>query len=77
MYRKLKVGDPKDGASNLGPLGSKEHKAKVTSYIDLAHQGAGRVVCGHGVDSLDLPENIKHVSMVMFWAFISMLNTVV
>ena len=58
----MKVGDPKDADCEQGPLVSAEHKARVMKYIDLAHQGAGRVVCGEGVDDLDLPDRVKDVS---------------
>ena len=32
----LKVGDPQDIATNMGPLVSEEHYKKVTSYLDIA-----------------------------------------
>jgi aminomuconate-semialdehyde/2-hydroxymuconate-6-semialdehyde dehydrogenase len=42
----LVVGDPLDEKSNLGALVSKEHQKKVLSYIELAKQEGGTVLCG-------------------------------
>jgi aminomuconate-semialdehyde/2-hydroxymuconate-6-semialdehyde dehydrogenase len=42
----LKVGDPLDPGTNLGALVSKSHMEKVLSYIDLAKQEGGTVLCG-------------------------------
>ncbi len=50
---KLKVGDPKDPASNLGALVSSEHLAKVASYVQLAKDEGGNVL--YGGSQLDRP----------------------
>lgn len=42
----LKVGNPLDPATEQGALVSKEHMQKVLSYIDLAKQEGGRLLCG-------------------------------
>lgn len=42
----LKVGDPMNPASFMGPLASKEHLAKVNSFIDLARAEGGRIETG-------------------------------
>lgn len=42
----LKVGDPNDENSNLGAIVSLEHKEKVLSYIKLAKEEGGKVLCG-------------------------------
>lgn len=43
---KLSQGDPKDPASRMGALVSKEHMEKVLSYIALAKEEGGKVLCG-------------------------------
>eukprot|EP01090_Pellita_catalonica_P012148 TRINITY_DN257_c0_g1_i1.p1 TRINITY_DN257_c0_g1~~TRINITY_DN257_c0_g1_i1.p1 ORF type:complete len:318 (-),score=57.10 TRINITY_DN257_c0_g1_i1:902-1855(-) len=44
--KKIKVGDPVDSETNMGALISKEHKAKVLSYIKLAQEEGGKVLVG-------------------------------
>lgn len=44
---KLRVGDPEDPSTDLGPVISKEHGARVQSFVDLA-RAAGQVVTGGG-----------------------------
>ncbi len=44
--RTLRVGDPGDAASQLGAVVSKMHFEKVLSYIALARQEGGDVLCG-------------------------------
>ncbi|NLU71023.1 aldehyde dehydrogenase [Streptomyces sp. HNM0574] len=46
---RLTVGDPADPATDIGPLASAEHHAKVTSYLDAlgtGDAGQGRIVTG-------------------------------
>lgn len=42
----LKVGDPRDPQSFMGPLVSKDHLAKVKSYVEIARQEGGRIWTG-------------------------------
>lgn len=42
----LKVGDPQDAATNMGPVVSEEHYRKVTSYLDIAKEENAELVCG-------------------------------
>lgn len=42
----LKVGDPNDDDSNLGAIVSLEHKNKILSYVQLAKEEGGKVLCG-------------------------------
>ncbi len=42
----LRVGDPVSPTSDLGAVVSKDHMEKVLSYIELAKQEGGRVLCG-------------------------------
>lgn len=44
--KSLKVGDPNDSSSNLGAIVSLQHKQKILSYIELAKQEGGIVLCG-------------------------------
>lgn len=42
----LKVGDPNEDSSSMGAIVSKQHKEKVLSYIKLAQEEGGKVLCG-------------------------------
>jgi aminomuconate-semialdehyde/2-hydroxymuconate-6-semialdehyde dehydrogenase len=42
----LKVGDPKDLSTDIGPLIEQLHLEKVQSYVDLAQQEGGELLCG-------------------------------
>src|SRR5690606_16675220 len=42
----LKVGDPFDPATEVGPLIHPEHLAKVSSYLELAREEGVRVAAG-------------------------------
>jgi aminomuconate-semialdehyde/2-hydroxymuconate-6-semialdehyde dehydrogenase len=44
--KRLKVGDPRESATLQGAVVSEEHYKKVLSYIELAKQEGGRVLCG-------------------------------
>jgi aminomuconate-semialdehyde/2-hydroxymuconate-6-semialdehyde dehydrogenase len=44
--KKMKVGDPKDPSSKLGAVVSKPHMEKVLSYVELAKEEGGTVLCG-------------------------------
>ena len=44
--KQLRVGDPADPASTLGPMVSKAHFEKVMGHIELARAEGGRVLCG-------------------------------
>lgn len=44
--KKMKVGNPVDAESKLGAVVSKQHMEKVLSYVDLAKQEGGTVLCG-------------------------------
>lgn len=43
---KLKVGSPYDDDTQIGALVSRSHLEKVISYIDLAQQEGGKLLCG-------------------------------
>jgi aminomuconate-semialdehyde/2-hydroxymuconate-6-semialdehyde dehydrogenase len=42
----LKVGNPKDDKSTLGAVVSKQHMDKILSYIQLAKEEGGNILCG-------------------------------
>src|SRR3954454_7452698 len=46
----LRMGDPKDPATELGPLASEEHWKKVTGYLDDIAAGTGRMLTGGPAD---------------------------
>jgi len=48
----LKLGDPKDPATTMGPLISHEHRAKVLSYYRKAVEEGATVVTGGGVPAM-------------------------
>ncbi|XP_021378179.1 aldehyde dehydrogenase family 8 member A1-like [Mizuhopecten yessoensis] len=53
--KKLKVGDRKQDSSFMGALISKEHLQKVKGYVKIGVEEGATILCGEGVDSLDLP----------------------
>jgi aminomuconate-semialdehyde/2-hydroxymuconate-6-semialdehyde dehydrogenase len=50
--RALRLGDPWDRATQLGPLISQEHRQKVLSYYDLARREGAEVIAGGGVPDI-------------------------
>lgn len=46
--RKLQVGDPLEEKSWLGAIASRQHYDKILSYIELAKQEGGKILCGGG-----------------------------
>ena len=53
LTKKLIVGDPKNDDSNLGAIVSKAHKEKILSYIELAKQEGGKILCGGNEAKVD------------------------
>lgn len=58
MARRLSVGDPFDPTTDQGAVVSPQHFEKVMSYIRLAKEEGGRILCGGGPPA-DLPERCK------------------
>lgn len=54
----LKVGNPSDQLSNMGAMVSAQHLEKVKSYIALAKEEGGNLLCGD--EAIDLDEDIKN-----------------
>ena len=42
----LKIGDPKSAETNIGAIVSKQHFEKILSYIELAKEEGGKILCG-------------------------------
>ncbi|WP_326567090.1 aldehyde dehydrogenase [Amycolatopsis rhabdoformis] len=68
------VGDPKDPATQFGPLASETHFEKVRSYVESVELAGGKIRTG-GVGegwvvrptvAVDLPEDAKHVREEIF-----------
>ena len=56
----LKIGDPLDPQTQQGSLTSREHFAKVDSYVKLARELGGKVLCGgSAVAASSLPDRVK------------------
>jgi len=53
----LKVGDPQDASTNMGPVVSEEHYKKVTSYLEIAKEENSTLV--YGGKRPDLPEYLN------------------
>ncbi len=46
LTKKLKVGDPLDESTKVGAIVSKGHFEKILSYIALAKEEGGKIICG-------------------------------
>lgn len=44
--KKLKIGNPKSAETNIGAIVSQQHYEKILSYIELAKEEGGKVLCG-------------------------------
>jgi aminomuconate-semialdehyde/2-hydroxymuconate-6-semialdehyde dehydrogenase len=44
--RGLKIGDPMEGSTQHGALSSRQHLEKVESYVELARELGGEILCG-------------------------------
>jgi aminomuconate-semialdehyde/2-hydroxymuconate-6-semialdehyde dehydrogenase len=44
--KQLSVGDPKSPATDIGAINSRQHMEKILSYVELAKQEGGKVLCG-------------------------------
>lgn len=56
----LKVGDPMEAATEHGAQTSREQLAKIESYVQMAHEQGGRVLCGGGrVPAESLPARCR------------------
>jgi aminomuconate-semialdehyde/2-hydroxymuconate-6-semialdehyde dehydrogenase len=44
--KNLKIGNPKSDDTNIGAIVSKQHFEKILSYIELAKEESGKILCG-------------------------------
>lgn len=56
--KKLKVGDPKDKSTFMGPLISREHFQKVQAAVVQAKKDGGKILTGD--EALELPERFRN-----------------
>ncbi len=53
--RGIRMGDPKDKTTRIGPLISREHREKVLGYMEEARAAGAEVHAGGGIPELGLP----------------------
>jgi acyl-CoA reductase-like NAD-dependent aldehyde dehydrogenase len=46
LARSIRLGNPLDERTEMGPLTSVQHRDRVLAYVDVAEQQGGRVLCG-------------------------------
>jgi aldehyde dehydrogenase (NAD+) len=46
LAQSIRVGDPLDPATEMGPLTSRQHQERVLSYCQIAHQQGGEILTG-------------------------------
>jgi acyl-CoA reductase-like NAD-dependent aldehyde dehydrogenase len=46
LARSIRIGDPLDPSTEMGPLTSRQHRDRVLSYVDVAREQGGRVLSG-------------------------------
>ncbi len=50
--KRLKVGDPLEKETEVGPLIHTRHREKVMSYMDVAREGGAQIACGGDAEGL-------------------------
>jgi acyl-CoA reductase-like NAD-dependent aldehyde dehydrogenase len=55
IAERLRVGDPTDEATEMGPVISERQRARVLGYVDLGVEEGGRVVAGGGRPDMPAP----------------------
>jgi 5-carboxymethyl-2-hydroxymuconic-semialdehyde dehydrogenase len=66
--RRLRVGDPLDDATIIGPMISPAHLAKVRGYIETGVSEGAKLLCG-GLDAPRLPEALRRGNYVSATVF--------
>ncbi|MEP6639797.1 MAG: aldehyde dehydrogenase family protein, partial [Chloroflexota bacterium] len=64
--RGIKVGDPADASSQLGPLISEEQYQRVTGYIEEGRRGGARLALGGGRPSVPVADDGYYVEPTIF-----------
>jgi 5-carboxymethyl-2-hydroxymuconic-semialdehyde dehydrogenase len=62
--KRIKVGDPLDESTIIGPMISQAHLAKVRSYIELGRTEGATMLCG-GLGMPELPNRVKSGNFVL------------
>ena len=55
IARSIRLGDPSDERTQMGPIVSERQRRRVLGYVELGAEEGGRVVAGGGVPELDAP----------------------
>jgi acyl-CoA reductase-like NAD-dependent aldehyde dehydrogenase len=55
IARSIRLGDPSDEATQMGPIVSERQRRRVLGYVELGAEEGGRVVAGGGVPRLEPP----------------------
>ncbi|MEO9102062.1 MAG: 5-carboxymethyl-2-hydroxymuconate semialdehyde dehydrogenase [Burkholderiaceae bacterium] len=71
--KRLKVGDPLDESTIIGPMISPAHMAKVRSYIEMGPKEGATLLCG-GLDAPPVPDRVKRGNYVMPTVFADVCN---
>ena len=71
--KRIKVGDPLDESTTIGPMISQAHLAKVRSYIELGPKEGASLLCG-GLGTPDLPDHVKKGNYVLPTVFADVAN---
>ncbi len=61
--KRIKVGDPLDETTTIGPMISAAHLAKVRGYIEFGPKEGATLLCG-GVDAPELPAHLQRGNFV-------------
>ena len=65
LARNLRVGDPKDPTTEVGPLVEIEHRNKVHSYVQLGQKEGGELLCGGRVGDGELASGCYYLPTVL------------
>ncbi len=71
--KRIRVGDPLDEATIIGPMVSPQHLAKVRSYIELGPKEGATLVTG-GLSAPDLPAHLRKGNFVQPTVFADVKN---
>ena len=55
IARSIRLGDPSDERTQMGPIVSERQRRRVLGYVELGAEEGGRIVAGGGVPELDAP----------------------
>ncbi|MEO8248709.1 MAG: 5-carboxymethyl-2-hydroxymuconate semialdehyde dehydrogenase, partial [Burkholderiales bacterium] len=71
--KRIKVGDPLDESTIVGPMISPAHLAKVRGYIEMGPKEGATILCG-GLDAPQLPDRVKRGNYVLPTVFSDVRN---